>query len=817
VVRAAGGSLSMVVSRVGRGEHLSSVGFASLVAHANRVTYDREALSEWYAAGPLGIEQGFTIARRPAGAAGPLTLALALGGSLHARLAGSQVSFLTPSGRMALRYGALAAVDAGGRRLPASLTLSGHSLLLHVSDRGARYPVRIDPFIQQGSALAANSGEESGGQFGFSVALSADGSTALIGGYSDNKFVGAAWVFTRSGSTWTQQGPKLTGGGEIGEGAFGWRVALSSDGNTALISGLGDNGKVGAAWVFTRSGSTWTQQAELTAKSGEETGKGEFGEGAALSSDGNTALIGAFGDNAFVGAAWVFTRSGSTWTQQGAKLTGKGEIGTGEFGTSAALSADGNTALIGGSADNIEAGAAWVFTRSASTWAQSAKLTGSEETGKDALGYSVALSADGNTALVGGPFDQALVGAAWAFTRSSSTWAQQGGKLTPSDVTGGGRVGWSVALSADGNTALVGGPFDNLGIGAAWMYTRSGSGWAQQGAKLTGGGETGLGHFGDSVALSSDGDTAVIGGPGESTVSVGQAWVFVNPPPSATTGAASGIGTGTATLNGTVGAGASSAAYFQYGTSVAYGISTPGQGIGASTSSGSLSAVVGGLSPATTYHFRIVAENSGGVSYGADQTFTTALLPIIIPGPTPPSVTNAAQSHRIWRESNKLAHISRKRKPPVGTTFSFTLNEPASVSFAFTQQVAGRKVNGKCVAQTKANRRKHACKRTVTQGTLSFTGHARTNKVSFQGRISRSKKLRPGTYTLIITATSTAGQRSSPRQLTFTIVKLGETDEGGPQGVGWLAVLRRAKSSVSPQSGERVSNPRPQAWEATGK
>ena len=135
-----------------------------------------------------------------------------------------------------------------------------------------------------------------------------------------------------------------------------------------------------------------------------------------------------------------------------------------------------------------------------------------------------------------------------------------------------------------------------------------------------------------------------------------------------------------------------------------------------------------------------------------------------------PTVANAAQSHSTWSEGNRLATFSRK-KPPVGTTFSFILNEQARVSFAFTQQVGGRKAKGKCVAQTKKNRHKPSCKRTVTRGTLSFTGHVGTNKVSFQGRISASKKLPLGRYKLVIIATNAAGQRSSPKSLSFTIVK----------------------------------------------
>ena len=114
---------------------------------------------------------------------------------------------------------------------------------------------------------------------------------------------------------------------------------------------------------------------------------------------------------------------------------------------------------------------------------------------------------------------------------------------------------------------------------------------------------------------------------------------------------------------------------------------------------------------------------------------------------------------------------AQDKRPPVGTTFSFTLNEAASVSFAFTQQVGGRKVKGKCVAQTKKNRSKHACKRTVTRGALSFAAHAGTNKAIFQGRISHALKLKPGAYTLVITAKNSAGQRSAPARLSFTVVR----------------------------------------------
>jgi Kelch motif len=278
---------------------------------------------------------------------------------------------------------------------------------------------------------------------------------------------------------------------------------------------------------------------------------------------------------------------------------------------------------------------------------------------------------------------------------------------------------------------------------------------------------------GPAAVLLPGGKVLIVGGANEAGKQLKSAEETSVTPPVVASTPASGVGVSTATLNGTVLGETLSTAYFQYGTSIAYGASTARQGVAASIGPRPVSAIVSGLLPGTIYHFRIVAENAGGPSYGADQAFTTAPTPASpITAPTRPSVANATQSHRSWREGNALASFSRKHKlAPLGTTFSFTLNEQASVSFAFTQQVRGRRVNGKCVARGKTNRHKRACKRTVTRGTLSFTGHAGTNTVSFQGRISHSKKLQLGTYSLVITATNAAGQRSSPKQLTFTIVK----------------------------------------------
>ncbi len=525
-VRAGSGLLTLKLLGIGHGGRLGRVASATPVATRNLVLYRRGAVAEWYRNGPYGLEQGFTLAQRPAGA-GPLTVALGLGGSLAARQAGSQVLFETLQGTVALRYGDLRVTDASGRELPARLVASGDVLRLLVDDRGARYPLRIDPFIQQGAKLAPSDESTRGGSFGFSVALSADGDTALIGGPEDGEGVGAAWVFTRSGSSWSQQGPKLLASGEAGRGGFGVSVVLSADGDTALIGS--PNEGLGSAWVFTRAGSTWSQQGPKLTGTGQVESYGQFGASVALSADGDTALIGGSGDHGLVGAAWVFTRSGSTWAQQGPKLVASGESGRAQFGLSVALSEDGKTALIGGPGDvagDVDGvGAAWVFTRSGSTWSQQARLTGEGESGGALFGWSVTLGGDGETALIGGPDDSSSLGAAWMFTRSGSSWSQQGSKLTSSEENPAQQFGWSVALSADASTALIGGPYEGSFIGAAWVFVRSGSTWSQQGPKLTGAGEVGGGYFGQSVALSADGETALIGGSYDNHF-VGAAWAF---------------------------------------------------------------------------------------------------------------------------------------------------------------------------------------------------------------------------------------------------------------------------------------------------
>jgi hypothetical protein len=157
----------------------------------------------------------------------------------------------------------------------------------------------------------------------------------------------------------------------------------------------------------------------------------------------------------------------------------------------------------------------------------------------------------------------------------------------------------------------------------------------------------------------------------------------------------------------------------------------------------------------------------------ATGTITDTFAPAPTPTAVAPVLTHLAQTHASWRVGGALAVISSatKHRPPVGTTFSFSLNESASTTMAFNQSVPGRSTHGHCVAQTKKNRKSRACSLLVPRGTLRITGHAGTNRISFQGRISGAGKLKPGRYSLVVTATNAAAQRSHSSSLTFTIVK----------------------------------------------
>jgi hypothetical protein len=505
-------------------------------AVANRVSYVHRGLTEWYANGPLGIEQGFTVQRpAPTPAGARLQLRLDVSGNGRAALAGhGQGVVLRGRGGPAMRYGAVSASDAAGRELPSRLVLHGQTIVLLVDTAGARFPLTVDPLIEQESPSPTPSEVAGEPRFGFSIALSADGTTALVGAPGDAGLAGAAWVFTRTGSTWTQ-GQKLTAPESSGQPeepqcaeeadcGFGRSVALSADGDTALIGAPRANESNGAAWVFTRSGSTWSQFGH-----GLAGGNGSFGRSVALSADGATALVGAPTQRSTRGAVWTFARSASGFVTFGEPLTTEATVAGDFFGRSVALAADGTTALVGAPGEDGFAGAAWAFARVGAGWTTQARLTGGGEAiGAAHFGASVALSASGETALVGARTDQEGVGAAWPFVRNESTWGHQGPKLTGVGELGDGLFGASVALSADGNTALIGAPHDNSGQGAAWELTRTGASWVSEGEQVEGGAEPGKDLFGIGVALSADAGTALIGAP-RASHRIGAVWTLFGP------------------------------------------------------------------------------------------------------------------------------------------------------------------------------------------------------------------------------------------------------------------------------------------------
>ena len=381
------------------------------------------------------------------------------------------------------------------------------------------------PSAQQGSKLVGTGASDPASQ-GLSVAVSSDGNTAIVGGYNDNSGIGAAWVYTRSGSTWTQQGSKLVGTGASGTAAQGQKVSLSADGNTAIVGGYHDNSNTGAVWIYTRTAGVWTQQgSKLTAN--DNIGAAQQGRSVSLSADGNTAIVGGYADNSNAGAVWIYTRTAGVWTQQGSKLVGTGATGAAQQGQSASLSSDGNTAVVGGIYDNTNIGAFWVYTRSGNSWTQQGtKLIGTGGSSAAYQGASACLSADGNTVIEGGFGDNSNAGAVWVFTRSAGTWTQQGSKIVGTGGSADARQGTSVSLSADGNTAIVSGYTDNSNTGAAWVYTRSGSTWTQQGNKLIGTNAVGAAQQGATVSLSADGITAIEGGFVDNS-NAGAAWVFI--------------------------------------------------------------------------------------------------------------------------------------------------------------------------------------------------------------------------------------------------------------------------------------------------
>jgi hypothetical protein len=345
---------------------------------------------------------------------------------------------------------------------------------------------------------------------------------------------GAAYVFVRSGTRWSRQA-KLHASDPTAAALFGSAVALEQD--TALIGAplatVSSNAAAGAAYVFRRSNALWTQESKLTLQN--PAASDQFGASVAVQAQ--TALVGApFRDATGAvnsGAACIFVYSGSAWNHQ-ATLASPAPAASDNLGYAVALHSD--TALVGAPGPLPDTttppapGKALVFSRTGSSWGLQATLQAVEPSSTDD-GFGTALALHNDTALVGAPFRATLAGteagAAYVFKRTNSSWSQQS-RLTPADAASGDRFGSAVAL--DQSMALVGAPFKttagNQNAGVAYVFSATSTGWAQQAQLTSALDSTPADYFGTSVALASD--TALVGAPQDDTADLdsGSAYVF---------------------------------------------------------------------------------------------------------------------------------------------------------------------------------------------------------------------------------------------------------------------------------------------------
>jgi len=527
----------------GYGDTLAAVQSAAPKANSNRVEYQRGALTEWYVNGPLGLEQGITVKERPGQADGrPLTVALALEGNLTATVdvGGTGLTLTSRKGQPRLRYKGLFAYDATGRKLPARMEVQNARLLLEVEDTTARYPVVIDPYVQQAMLTASDAAP--GNQMGAAVSIS--GNTAVVGapcpGNGSNSpcalpnEAGAAYVFVKTGWANMQQTAELTALDSHAGNAFGFAVSIS--GNTIVVGAHGTSSSSGAVYVFVQPPGGWKGSLHETAKLTASDAVGNQVLGRSVSISGNTVVAGSPQDpptdgvNKYQGAAYVFvepTTGGWVDMTQTAKLTSSDGVRLAEFGYSVGI--DGDTVVVGQPSplpgvQATTAGAAYVFVRPTSGWmgnlTETAKLTASHGVDGDRLGNFVAVS--GNTIVAGAPLATTVgsafqQGAAYVFVEpTTGGWVNmtQTAQLTSNDGTTKGYFGRSVAISGD--TVVVGAPAQtvgsNTGQGAAYIFVKPTDGWVdtnQQTAELdiTNGGTND--QVGCRVGIS--GTTAIVG------------------------------------------------------------------------------------------------------------------------------------------------------------------------------------------------------------------------------------------------------------------------------------------------------------------
>lgn len=390
----------------------------------------------------------------------------------------------------------------------------------------------------QSSKLTANDGDKED-LFGSSVELSGDGTTALVGAREDTTeagdATGSAYVFSHTGDSWRQQ-TKLTPDDGTENASFARSVSITDDGATAAIGGQG------SAYVFERTDDSWGQRAKLT-PADTDGAEMDFGVAVDMSADGTTVFVGAQNDDNengdLAGSAYVFTRSSGSWSEQTKLLSSDGAAGDG-FGIGVGLSDDGTTAIIGASThdepNGREAGAAYVFDGAGESWSETAKVSAADGDTSDVFGRSVAISGDGTTAVIGARQDEDpnggfASGSAYIFTRSDESWSQQA-KVVPEDGNSSAIYGNSVSISSNGTTALIGAPGQinstDESKGAAYRFERKDGSWSRRQKLLAADGDA-RDAFGHSVSLSDGASTALIGDQSDADPNgkqAGSAYVF---------------------------------------------------------------------------------------------------------------------------------------------------------------------------------------------------------------------------------------------------------------------------------------------------
>jgi len=357
-------------------------------------------------------------------------------------------------------------------------------------------------FYFNDSTVATQLGSTAGSisSFGNAVAFSADGNTALVGAYNANSGTGYAAIYRYTNGTWTTA-TTLTS--TAGAGAnFGYAVALSANGNTALVGAYNGNSGNGYAAIYRYTGGTWSTATELVSTAGSSA---SFGKAVALSADGNTAAVGApLASPSNNGYVAIYRYTSGSWSSATTLVSTAGTGGS--FGKAVALSADGNTAAVGANTSG-SVGYAAIYRYTGGTWSSATALTSTSGTGAQ-FGYAIALSADGNTALVGAyTANPSNSGYAEIYRYTNGTWSSA--ILLTSTAGTLAQFGYALALSADGNTALVGAPSTNSGNGYAAVYRYTSSTWSAATSLVSTAGSSSF--FGSAVALSADGNTALIG------------------------------------------------------------------------------------------------------------------------------------------------------------------------------------------------------------------------------------------------------------------------------------------------------------------